>query len=341
MAGPLEHHRKMLVQNPGLGPAPPAPLLDDHAPLPVHVLGIDGHLRRPVPEDAKGRVHDLGVIGGHGEEVDGFVEARVGVQVRPEPHPDGLQVPHQCLPLEVRGPPESHVLQEVCKPELMLFLKEGAGVHRKAKLHPSLGPLVGPHEVREAVFQRSGADLGVKIQRLRFERAGGEEGGETHPRHHGRREEEGEGEPKARESGDAKARKSGDAKARAHGRAKLGEGEGTGGSGGGRMRLAGGATAGERRRAPCIHAPLPSLLPEPAPCRSPPGSNTKPRGGPPGMPRDGPPRSRSPGKHRTRRAGVHPGSRRFVPRPAPPTPDPGTWHPAPAQRAPTPRPPPP
>ena len=94
---------------------------------------------RPVLEDRERLVDDARRVGRDRQDVDGLVEARVGVEVRAEPHADRLQVLDEIVLGEVRRAVERHVLDEVREPELVVGLEHRAGVHDE----PQLGALLG------------------------------------------------------------------------------------------------------------------------------------------------------------------------------------------------------
>ena len=140
-------------------PAPllPAPLLAHHAALVHHLHRVETLPVRPVLQDLEPLLHERRGVGGHGQDVDGLVEAGVRVQVRAEPHADRLEVLHEVVLREVRGAVERRVLQEVRVAELVVVLQHGARVHDQ----PQLGALLRPHVLADVVADpvRQGPDL--------------------------------------------------------------------------------------------------------------------------------------------------------------------------------------
>ena len=149
----LEEYGELGIEHAGLRPAPEPPLLDHHAALLVHLLGIEEHRLGPVLQDLKRRLQDGGIVHGHAQHVDGFVEAGVGVDVGAELHPDRLQIVDQLLLLEVPGAVERHVLGKVGQAKLVLVLQDGAGVHQQAELGAVLRSAVLAHIVAQSVVE--------------------------------------------------------------------------------------------------------------------------------------------------------------------------------------------
>ena len=157
----VKDHGKLLVLDPGLGTPPAPPFLDDHAALLVYLFGIEEEGARPVHEDLEcGRQH-LGVVHRDPKHVHGLVEARVGVDVRPELHPDRLEVVHERLLLEVLRAVEGHVFNEMRQPELVFVLEDRARVDGQAQFGTVLGLVVLVDEEGEPVVESAGDDFGV------------------------------------------------------------------------------------------------------------------------------------------------------------------------------------
>ena len=96
--------------------------------------------------------------------VDGFVEARRGVDVGPEAHADGLEVADELVFREARGPVERHVLEEVGEPALVVILEDRARVHDEPELGALLGLGVLADVVAKAVRQRPNNDARIARQ---------------------------------------------------------------------------------------------------------------------------------------------------------------------------------
>ncbi len=147
VARALEQDRELLVPDPRVGAPAQTPLLDDDVPLPVDLAVVEADQMRPVLEDVEPFADDRRRVGGHLEHVDGFIEARVGVEIGPESDPDRFQIVDQLLPGEMPGAVERHVLHQVCQPPLVLVLEDRARVHDQPELRPLLGPVVHPDEI--------------------------------------------------------------------------------------------------------------------------------------------------------------------------------------------------
>ena len=102
------------------------------------------------------------------EYVDGVFEARLRVDVRPEPRARRLEIRDQLTALEVLAPVERHVLEHVRQAALVLGLVYRAGAHREPQQDAIGRTRVPADEVLQPVRQRPGADAGVHGQR-RFE----------------------------------------------------------------------------------------------------------------------------------------------------------------------------
>ena len=193
----LEEDRELLVLYPRSGPPPSAPFLDHDPALLVHLLRIEDDALGPVFEDLERRRERLRVVHRHLEHVDRLVEARVCVDVGAELHPDRLEIVDERLLLEVLRSVERHVLDEVCEPELVLVLEDGARVHDEAQFRPVLRLIVLVHEVAQAVVQHPGDDGRVRRNRIRR--------GRGLPRRSGRGErgEKGDGDRNESETGQA------------------------------------------------------------------------------------------------------------------------------------------
>ena len=158
----LEEDGELRVEHPGLCSSPEPPLLGHHPPLFVDLLGLERHAVSPVLEDLEARLQHAGVVQRELQHVDGLVEARVRIDVRTELHADRLEIVDQLLLGEVAGPVERHVLHEMCEPQLVVILQDGAGVDDEPELRPVLRPSVFAHEVAKAVIERTDSDRRIE-----------------------------------------------------------------------------------------------------------------------------------------------------------------------------------
>ena len=93
---------------------------------------------RPVFEDEQRPVDHRGIVGGDLQFVDGFIEARVGIHVRAEPHAERLHEAGDVLLGEVQRAVEAHMLDEVREPALIFVFEHGARVDDEPKLGAGL-----------------------------------------------------------------------------------------------------------------------------------------------------------------------------------------------------------
>ena len=100
------------------------------------------------------------------EHVDGFVERRVGVDVRAEPRAGRFQRRNQLAGLEALRAVEGHVLEEVRQPLLIVLLVYRARLHRQLKADALFRPRVAPDVVFQPVRQRAGRDRRIERDRL-------------------------------------------------------------------------------------------------------------------------------------------------------------------------------
>ena len=157
------------------GAEPAAPLLDHDAALLVHFARVQRDAAGKVAQRVEAAPHGTRAVGRHVQHVDGFVVARVGIDVRAEPRADRLQVLHQLARLELGAAVEGHVLEHVRQAALVVGLVVGAGPHRQTQQDAVAGPRVVADEIDEAVGQASGGDGRVERQRRReiLRRSGG------------------------------------------------------------------------------------------------------------------------------------------------------------------------
>ena len=154
---PIKEDRELLVADARARAEAEPPLLDDDRPLLVDLFlaerqpaGIVGERREPLCDH-------FGVVRGQIEHVHGFVEARVGVDVRSESRADALEVREHLARLEVRAAVERHVLDQMGETLLIVGLVQRAGFHREAKRHALGRTAVLADEVLEPVGQRRGS----------------------------------------------------------------------------------------------------------------------------------------------------------------------------------------
>ncbi len=166
VARAAEQDGKLLVEYPGGRASAQPPLLDHDSPLLIDLLRLETDVMGPVLQDLKRRGYQLNAVGRHLQHVHGFVETGVGVQVRAESHADPLEVVYQLLLLEMLGPVEGHMLDEVCQTPLLISFQDGAGLHHQAQLRPVSGLGVLAYVVPQPVRQLPQGDRRVHRQRV-------------------------------------------------------------------------------------------------------------------------------------------------------------------------------
>ena len=157
----LEQNWKLLVLHSRAGAATEPPLFRDHAPLLVDLIRFERHVVRPVLEDQERFVEHLRLVGRHFEHIDGFIEARKGVDARPEPHPDRLQELHRFLLGKMRGAVEGHVLDEMRQPRLVAVFEDRSGIDDQPERGALFWFLVRADVVPQPVGELSRRDLRI------------------------------------------------------------------------------------------------------------------------------------------------------------------------------------
>ena len=144
-----------------------AELLHDHAAFGVDLLGFQGDEVRPVVQDQQRRVDDAFARGRYVRDVvDRLVPAGSGVEVGAEFHAHGFQILRELLAREVLGAVESHVFEEVGESLLGVVLLDGSHVVQDVEIGLSLRLFVVTDVVGHPILQLSGAELGVRGDRL-------------------------------------------------------------------------------------------------------------------------------------------------------------------------------
>ena len=166
-------HRRLLVAHAAGGTQPAAPFLDDDTAFLVHLLGVERQPAREVGHCIDTATHDLLRLGRQVEHVDRFVEAGVGVDVRPEARAGRLEERHELARLEVRAPVERHVFDEVRQSLLVVGLVERPGLHGQTERHTIGRTGVRADEIGQAVRQSPGADRGVERDAILERERGG------------------------------------------------------------------------------------------------------------------------------------------------------------------------
>ena len=158
VAGVLEKDGKLRVQHPRARPQAHPPLLEDDPALFLDLLRIERDGLRPVFHDEQRPVDDAGIVGRNLQLVDRLIEARVGVDVRPEAHAHRLQEGDGLLLREVARAVEAHVLDEVGQPSLIVVLENRSRVDDQPELGAALRLLIPADVVAQAVGQRPDGD---------------------------------------------------------------------------------------------------------------------------------------------------------------------------------------
>ena len=130
-----------------------APLFDHDAALLLDLGGIERQPAGEIGQRGQPVRDDLRLVGRQLEHVDRLVEARIGVDVRPEPRADRFERRDQRSRLEMRAAVERHVLDEMREPLLVVGFLQRSGLDRQPQGHALLRPGVLAHEILEAVRQ--------------------------------------------------------------------------------------------------------------------------------------------------------------------------------------------
>ena len=144
-----------------------AELLHNHAALGVDLLGLQGDEVRPVVQDQQCRVDDAFARGWDVRNVvNRLVPAGSGVEVGAEFHAYGFQILRELLAREVLGAVEGHVLEKVGEPLLGVVLLDGSHVVQDVEVGLSLRLVVVTDVIGHSIFQFTGAEFGVRGDRL-------------------------------------------------------------------------------------------------------------------------------------------------------------------------------
>ena len=157
-----EQDRELLVEHPRFRAQAQAPFLHHHAPLPVDLLRLEGDPGGPVLENVQRPREHARRIGRDLELVDGLVERRARVEMRPEAHPQALDEIDQRLLREALRSVERHVLDEMRQAALVIVLEHRAGIDHEPELGAMLGIPIGAHVPGEAVVEPALAHRGIE-----------------------------------------------------------------------------------------------------------------------------------------------------------------------------------
>jgi hypothetical protein len=160
VARALEHHLRVLVEQPHAGAAAEPPLLEHYAALLRDLVRVERDVGRPVAQDVEALVHVVGLVARNLELIDGLVPRRVRVEIGAEPHADALEIAHELVLLEPLRAVERHVLVEVSEPALIVVLLHRAGVDSEPEQCAFLGLLVLQDVIGQAVRQHALLELG-------------------------------------------------------------------------------------------------------------------------------------------------------------------------------------
>ena len=116
----------------------------------------------PIGQHEKALFHGLALVGRQRQDVDGLVEAGVGIQIGAKLQSNRLQVRDQLVLLEVRRAIEGHVLDKVRQAALVIVFQHRARLDHQAQLQTLLGARVFLYVVGQAVGQLTHLDLRPK-----------------------------------------------------------------------------------------------------------------------------------------------------------------------------------
>src|SRR5690606_24431376 len=129
------------------------PFLRHHRPFPLHFRGVERHCMLPIREIVQAFLKQACRIRWYREFVDGFVEARVGVQVCTEASAHGFQIAYYFLLLELLSAVERHVLHDVRQAELGGVFEDRPGIDHEPQLGAILRSRVRAYVPCKAVLQ--------------------------------------------------------------------------------------------------------------------------------------------------------------------------------------------
>ncbi len=162
----LCQHRKILVKHSHAGAASQPPFFHHHAAFFIDFGRIERKVVGPIFQNQHRPIHRFRLISRHCEHIYRFVKARISVYVRSKAHAQRLNECNQVVLGKVAGAVESHVLDKMRQPLLVIVFENRSGLDDQAQFSSLLRFLISadviPHPVRE--FARR--DLGVDRHRL-------------------------------------------------------------------------------------------------------------------------------------------------------------------------------
>ncbi len=109
----FEKNGELLVTYAGAGPSPESPFFDHHAAFLINFSRLKTNVVGPIFENLKRGLNGFHAVSGHLQHINGFIEARVCVDIRPKSHADGFEIVHDFLLCEILCAIESHVFYEM------------------------------------------------------------------------------------------------------------------------------------------------------------------------------------------------------------------------------------
>ena len=144
-----------------LGAQAEPPFLEDNAALLLDLGGLERNAVSPVLHDQQRTIDDGAAVGRDLQLIDRLVEARMGIHVRAESHPERLDERRDVLPGKMPGTIEAHMFDEMRQPPLVIVLEHRAGVDHESQLGATSRLHVRTNEVLQAVGKPAGPDLRI------------------------------------------------------------------------------------------------------------------------------------------------------------------------------------
>jgi hypothetical protein len=164
--GLVKENRDLLIADPRPRAKASPPFFDHDTAFFVDFFGIEGHAAGEIGQRLHAFFDDPLAIRWQLEQVDGLVERRVSIEVRPQARATRLERGDELTRLEVGRPVERHVLEEVREPPLVVRFVNRSGLDRQLQHDALLGSAVAPDVVTQPVRERPGRHGRVERQAI-------------------------------------------------------------------------------------------------------------------------------------------------------------------------------
>src|SRR5712691_1180753 len=161
IARAFQQYGHLRIAQARLGAQTEPPFFEDDAALLLDLGGVKRNVVSPVFHDQQRPINDGAAVGRDLELIDRLVEARTGIHMRAEPHPERLDERGDVLPGKMPRTIEAHMLDEMRQAPLVIVLEHRAGVDHESQFGATTGLRVRPNEVLQAVGKPADPDLRV------------------------------------------------------------------------------------------------------------------------------------------------------------------------------------